>query len=318
MSKAAPFDAGDYGSEFDSESDSERKRKKKKREEEVPRKKHKKHEVASKDVLKDEYEKDERIRHAIHFRALNGYDRHKQLVNNYLMYYGGRNADFTRDASSDKRDIDVIRENHQFLWDEDEDGDDEEGSRSWERNLAKKYWDKLYKEYCICDLSRYKENKVAMRWRVEKEVVDGKGQFTCGNRKCKEREGMKTWEVNFAYLEHGDKKNALVKVRLCPDCSYKLNYHSKKREIKKEKKMKKEAKRRRRKKNDSDDDEEDDDDDDESGSAAPRDVKGSGAGASDAGPSQDPATHWKGPAPKIDEDKSKDEEFEDYLEDLFM
>ena len=203
MSKAAPFDAGDYGSEFDSESDSERKRKKKKREEEVPRKKHKKHEVASKDVLKDEYEKgeskdrvmfgwfkaaldisrpspfsfplsvsflDERIRHAIHFRALNGYDRHKQLVNNYLMYYGGRNADFTRDASSDKRDIDVIRENHQFLWDEDEDGDDEEGSRSWERNLAKKYWDKLYKEYCICDLSRYKENKVAMRWRVEKEV----------------------------------------------------------------------------------------------------------------------------------------------------
>ena len=80
--------------------------------------------------------------------------------------------------------------------------------------------------------------------------------------------------------------------------------------------MKKEAKRRRRKKNDSDDDEEDDDD--ESGSAAPRDVEGSGAGASDAGPSQDPATHWKGPAPKIDEDKSKDEEFEDYLEDLFM
>ena len=129
---------------------------------------------------------------------------------------------------------------------------------------------------------------------------------------------MKTWEVNFAYLEHGDKKNALVKVRLCPDCSYKLNYHSKKREIKKEKKMKKEAKKRRRRKNDSDDDEEDDDDDDESGSAAPRDVKGSGAGASDAGPSQDPATHWKGPAPKIDEDKSKDEEFEDYLEDLFM
>ena len=57
MSKSAPFDAGDYGSEFDSESDSERKRKKKKREEDLPRKKHKKHEVASKEVLKDEYEK---------------------------------------------------------------------------------------------------------------------------------------------------------------------------------------------------------------------------------------------------------------------
>ena len=26
--------------------------------------------------------------------------------------------------------------------------------------LARRYWQKLFKEYCICDLSRYKENKV--------------------------------------------------------------------------------------------------------------------------------------------------------------
>lgn len=32
------------------------------------------------------------------------------------------------------------------------------GSR--EKKLAKKYYDKLFKEYCIADLSRYKENKV--------------------------------------------------------------------------------------------------------------------------------------------------------------
>ena len=25
-----------------------------------------------------------------------------------------------------------------------------------------------------------------MRWRTEKEVVAGKGQFACGERKCKE------------------------------------------------------------------------------------------------------------------------------------
>merc|ERR1712168_796821 len=135
--------------------------------------------------------------------SLTAYDRHKMLINHYLLYHPGATKKLERDTSRDKRDIDVIRENHQFLWDEDDDDDDEEGGRSWERNLAKKYWDKLYKEYCICDLSRYKENKVAMRWRIEKEVVDGKGQFTCGNRKCKEREGMKTWEVNFGYLEHG-------------------------------------------------------------------------------------------------------------------
>lgn len=29
-----------------------------------------------------------------------------------------------------------------------------------EKELAKKYYDKLFKEYCIADLSRYKENKV--------------------------------------------------------------------------------------------------------------------------------------------------------------
>ena len=29
-----------------------------------------------------------------------------------------------------------------------------------EKSIAKKYWDKMYKEYAICDLSRYKENKV--------------------------------------------------------------------------------------------------------------------------------------------------------------
>jgi hypothetical protein len=31
-----------------------------------------------------------------------------------------------------------------------------------EQRLAKKYHDKLFKEYCIADLSRYKENKVCI------------------------------------------------------------------------------------------------------------------------------------------------------------
>jgi len=45
------------------------------------------------------------------------------------------------------------------------------------KQLAKKYYDKLFKEYCIADLSRYKENKIAMRWRIEKEVQEGKGKL---------------------------------------------------------------------------------------------------------------------------------------------
>ena len=47
----------------------------------------------------------------------------------------------------------------------------------WERRLAKRYHDKLFKEYCLAELKFYKENKIAMRWRTEKEVADGKGQF---------------------------------------------------------------------------------------------------------------------------------------------
>lgn len=170
---------------------------------------------------------------------MNTYELHKSLINQYLLYYGGSSQHFKRDTSKDKTDFDVIKENHKFLWD-DEDAD------TWEKQLAKKYYDKLFKEYTICDLSRYKENKVALRWRVRQEVVVGKGQFICGTKKCDIREDLRTWEVNFAYIEDNEKKNALVKLRLCPDCSVKLNYRSKKREIKRQnnpKKMKKLSKK---------------------------------------------------------------------------
>lgn len=38
------------------------------------------------------------------------------------------------------------------------------------------------------------------------------GQFVCAETSCKEELGLKTWEVNFAYVEAGDRKNALVKI----------------------------------------------------------------------------------------------------------
>lgn len=55
-------------------------------------------------------------------------------------------------------------------------------------------------------------NQVALRWRIEKEVVSGKGQFICGNKYCNSQENLRSWEVNFAYVEHGEKKNALIKL----------------------------------------------------------------------------------------------------------
>ncbi|KAL6262218.1 hypothetical protein P5V15_007314 [Pogonomyrmex californicus] len=134
--------------------------------------------------------------------------------------------------SRDKTDHDVIRQNHKFLWNQEDVPD------TWGARLAKKYYDKLFKEYCICDLTYYKYNKVALRWRTEKEVIVGKGQFECGSKTCQEKENLRSWELNFGYIEHGEKKNALVKLRLCPECSVKLNYRSQKREVKRRKSLK--------------------------------------------------------------------------------
>lgn len=98
----------------------------------------------------------------------NPYDYHKYLISKYV------SKDKKVDTSKWKTDQDVINENSKFIWDE------IEPPASWEERLAKKYYDKLFKEYCICDLSRYKENLIANRFRVEKEVVTGKGSFESG------------------------------------------------------------------------------------------------------------------------------------------
>jgi len=247
--------------------------------------------------------------------ALDAFSRHKEFINNYLLYYGGSKKELQRDTSNDKTDLDVIKEHHQFLW------DDEPDEKSWEKRLAKKYYDKLFKEYCIADLSRYKENKVGMRWRVEKEVVDGKGQFICGNKKCTESDGLRSWEVNFGYVELGEKKNALVKLRLCPDCSYKLNYHHKKKEIvpKKKKKKRKSEKsdspphhshNKRSKHEDGPSSSKDSGHkqkpEDEEKSEKKKEEEDSGEGEV-----------WSRPV-KADVEKSREDEFDDYFADMFL
>ena len=53
-----------------------------------------------------------------------------------------------------------------------------------------------------------------MRWRSKQEVLDGKGQFTCGAKGCLEQRSLASFEVPFAYVEAGKQKQALVKVSL--------------------------------------------------------------------------------------------------------
>nr|CAD2171131.1 unnamed protein product [Meloidogyne enterolobii] len=172
-------------------------------------------------------------------QSVDAYTRHKMMINNYVTYYKGSTTKLQRDTSNDKNDFDIIRENHRFLW---SDTEMTEAEANWGARLAKRYYDKLFKEYCVVDLTKYKQNVYAMRWRTEKELFSGKGQFECGNKYCKSREQLSSWEVNFAYTEHGVKKNALVK-------SKKINKKEKaliKSKIKSEKEEEKEEKRRKR------------------------------------------------------------------------
>jgi protein FRA10AC1 len=262
---------------------------------------------ASRSVFLDEADMAQGQVQRHNFRTMNAYDRHKMLVNEYFLFYPGSTNRFERETAHDRTDFDVIKDNHRFLWDSVNDSE-----LTWEQKLAKKYYGKLFREYCICDLSRYKENKVAMRWRTEAELKVGRGQFICGGRKCEERELLRTWEVNFAYLEEGEKKNALVKVRLCPDCSYKLNYHHKKKEVtkksKKSKKRRTKREKKKRKKND---------DSDESSSEEDEEVKEAKARKVEKDLDKSASKIWSAPL-QVEQEKPREDDFSEYLEDLFL
>ncbi|CAJ0952176.1 unnamed protein product, partial [Ranitomeya imitator] len=146
-------------------------------------------------------------------------------------------------------------------------------------------------------------------------------QFFCGHKRCDEKEGLKSWEVNFGYVEHGEKRNALVKLRLCPECSYKLNFHHRRKEVqpksrktkvseeageasrkkskdsRKKRKVKAKSSTRREESSESDDNKEDDDDDDDDDEASNE--------------------IWKGPQQETDE-KTREEEFDEYFQDMFL
>lgn len=177
--------------------------------------------LPTRDFAREEYDRGERSRYMeTSIKGLNAYEKHVRYVNNYVLWYG--NGSELKNQAPTRSDYDIIEEEHRFVWTE-----EDESTMTWEKEQAHKYYGKLFKEYCIADLSRYKENRIAMRWRVEREVLEGKGHFSCGSLSCTGRLSLTSWEVNFKYLERGEMRAALVKLRLCPKCSKKLNYHRK-------------------------------------------------------------------------------------------
>lgn len=132
------------------------------------------------------------------------------------------------------KDLSDLNEVHQFV--RDDEYDIRHGAQDYKVRMARKYYDQLYKEYAIIDLSRYEEGMIGLRWRTEAEVIAGKGQYSCAAKACnkmshKEVSGgsdqvpLDTFELPFSYQEQGVEKLELVKVRLCGDCAEKLCYY---------------------------------------------------------------------------------------------
>ena len=78
----------------------------------------------------------------------------------------------------------IFRQEHEFVRDDDADA---ENARRWETRMARRYYDALHKEYAICDLSRWREGAVGLRWRTAAEVTSGKGERICAARRLRLR-----------------------------------------------------------------------------------------------------------------------------------
>ena len=204
-------------------------------------------------------------------RGLNARQVHQHVMRNYTLFYGGSaNSQASHSLSQPvSTDMDALRGAHRFLWDEARDQGPKQGGglkhleqwgseqaaateKTWEQRLARRYYDALHKEYAIADMSRWREGGVGLRWRTEREVFEGKGQFTCGNKACAAEEGLASFEVNFGYVEHGEQRQALVKLRLCTLCARKLHHGTgrkrrREEEYGEERKQSKKAKRREKK-----------------------------------------------------------------------
>ncbi len=99
---------------------------------------------------------------------------------------------------------------------------------SWQGRMVEKYHQHLFKEFALADLSV--PGRIGLRWRTREEVLSGRGERTCGNKRCKNShvsiDGLVTLEVPFAYAEHGIRKKELVKLKLCASCRPLLTHSS--------------------------------------------------------------------------------------------
>ena len=112
----------------------------------------------------------------------------------------------------------------------------------------------------------------------------------------------------------GEKKNALIKCRLCFECSYKLNYHHKRKEVTRKKKNKKKRKHSKRSRTRSRSRS-------ESSSASDDDKNVEKKAQIEQEKTEKLEKHasevWSKPVER-EEEKSRNDVFDEFLEDLFL
>ncbi|KAL8023006.1 putative folate-sensitive fragile site protein Fra10Ac1 [Plasmopara halstedii] len=157
------------------------------------------------------------------------FQRHQELLGLYSAsrrsHSVGSNASSIvphTDQHVSQHDLKILKKNFRFIRDDEVDA--ELGEKDWQIRMSVRYYQQLFREYALADLSRYQEGKIGLRWRTEMEVVTGKGQFSCGNKECDERLELRSYELLFAYHEQRERKRCLVKVRACTLCAEKLFY----------------------------------------------------------------------------------------------
>lgn len=98
-----------------------------------------------------------------------------------------------------RTELDVLIQRNQFLRESDE------VDLSWEDQLAVKYYNSLFRDYCVVNLKHFRSGRVgslyllnilevarltanseqiALRWRSELEVLSSIGVLTCGSLRC--------------------------------------------------------------------------------------------------------------------------------------
>ncbi|VEV57858.1 conserved protein, unknown function [Plasmodium vinckei vinckei] len=161
------------------------------------------------------------------FEKMDPFERHK-LMMSLCMLEKNKNTDCQYLS-----DYDILKKKYKFIHDV-----------SNEKNsLLQNYYRSICNKYVICDLSKYKEGKIGLRWRTEEEIIKGKGHIICSSKKCNNTD-LNTYEFLFQYIEEGIEKKTNVKVRACMDCAYKLHYRKIKKYLKKKKKKKKQKEKR--------------------------------------------------------------------------